>query len=667
MQTDSRINITDLLKNSKKLTFLVGSGISLPAPTGLPTGKNFMHALVPLLFPDEMIQGAGGVDKLVDKYHLRFEEILSYYHDNIDPSLAILNVFIAPSAPNILHDFLADNLVAGNPVFTTNFDGFIEKSAIKQKYSNINVAITERDYRALIGNDHALYKLHGSVLNEFLPADTRDTVITTMENIGKVQGQSGLFRIESWKEDAFLAGTKGRTLVVIGYSGNDDFDVMPMLQRASDMGAVVWIQHTHDPPLPFVDEGVVDKLASLSPRVKRYLVPCNTTALVESVTGKKVVTTPPPFDLQSWVSGQHFALFPEWKKYYLTAEMCVGRDDLPTAITCLQKAMALAGCNVAKCANLLGVAMDERYAADASVALSQAQQLLQTEYNDSSTTIDRKRELAKNLEIVSLNLSMCGINTYPFSTIIDEPTRRSIDATIFTMNICIENLKGLGNLGDTTVDIPISRGLASVAHLMTLRGGAKDALALLEESLQLAKNANSLQDQVNVMEHLADASIKAGIPTRYIDEMEKLAKALHDLGRRRDRSNVLFNLAKAYRASNDLATSIIRFKQSLEIACKLPDRIGMLHGTCELVKTLLMKNPNERMGGYLLYLITSTSRGKGCDYLYISLMCLLLKHHETQSRSDLAKECIDELLDYVKDCPSPNFRARLEEKRRKML
>ena len=43
--------------------------------------------------------------------------------------------------------------------------------------------------------------------------------------------------------DLIERATSGRILIVLGYSGGDDFDIMPLLMQARGIRAVVWIEH----------------------------------------------------------------------------------------------------------------------------------------------------------------------------------------------------------------------------------------------------------------------------------------------------------------------------------------------------------------------------------------------------------------------------------------
>nr|MDO8113049.1 SIR2 family protein [Candidatus Sigynarchaeota archaeon] len=659
-ENEDGINIEEILSNKRELSFLVGSGISQTKPTGLPTGREFSNTLIPLLFPDEEIQSAGGPVEFVKKYKIRFEEVLSLYHALLDPGLSILDIFIIDREPNLIHDYLALSMAQNCPVFTTNFDCFIERAVKKQVFSDqLGVAIREQDFRARKNEDRTLFKLHGSARDE-----TRDTVITTMEHIGRIQGHAGLLGIESEKEDAFTARTKGKMLVVLGYSASDDFDVVPMLQRITDVVSIIWVEHTPGVTPPIVTrEGVIPKLHNLPQNVKTYLITCDTSMLVERVMGTAIPTTPDPVGLQDWISQKGFRAVTDWKKNYAAAEFFVNRSEIPIAIQCLERAMNFGDADVGKCANLMGTALDEKYEDEAIKFYEKAEKDLHDRMANFPVGSPERLNVMKNLDIVTLNSVMCGVNRYPFSTVVDPGTQNVIDQKITTINIVIGNLKKLYNFGDESTLQAIMRGLVAQAHLFRMRERAAEAIPLLQESFEMAKKGNSLDDQVNALTHIVDASIAAKQPITIIPELERCALTLKNRGRRADESMVLFNLGKAFRASNDLRASINHFKKALKLSCEIPDKIGILHGSCELVKTMIAARMEADIGWHMYYLVTSTPRDEASFHYIVSLMKLLLNHHETFSRGDLTLDCIDEFQEIVSNLPKGSIKDWLNKKK----
>ncbi|MFX0090401.1 MAG: tetratricopeptide repeat protein, partial [Candidatus Hodarchaeota archaeon] len=90
-----------------------------------------------------------------------------------------------------------------------------------------------------------VYKIHGCLKNPVTQEDTRESIVTTLDALGKSK-EGQLFSIEPYKIPFFKTVTHERTLVIMGYSGGDDFDIVPTLLQLQNLKRVVWISHTPD-------------------------------------------------------------------------------------------------------------------------------------------------------------------------------------------------------------------------------------------------------------------------------------------------------------------------------------------------------------------------------------------------------------------------------------
>ncbi|MBN2153103.1 MAG: tetratricopeptide repeat protein [Candidatus Lokiarchaeota archaeon] len=241
------IDITALLGGDHGFCFLVGAGISMDAPAGLASARQLMEGIIRFSAPQYTAEEIRQIP------NLRYETLVEEYRAAIDNKLVFMRYFdelsLAPDRkPNSIHLYLAKMLAAGNPVMTTNFDHFIERAVGLDNPRLVDV-ITPKDFDA--HGDHqanqaknlmALYKLHGSNVNPLTREDTSTTVITTLSALGKGK-DSDIFAVEVFKRPLFDRICDGRTLVVMGYSGGDDFDVVPMLSRMRGVKSVVWLSH----------------------------------------------------------------------------------------------------------------------------------------------------------------------------------------------------------------------------------------------------------------------------------------------------------------------------------------------------------------------------------------------------------------------------------------
>ncbi len=54
------------------------------------------------------------------------------------------------------------------------------------------------------------------------------------------------FAIEPYKKPAIYNLLNNRTLVIMGYSGSDDFDIGPMLKELPFLNKIIWIEHSQE-------------------------------------------------------------------------------------------------------------------------------------------------------------------------------------------------------------------------------------------------------------------------------------------------------------------------------------------------------------------------------------------------------------------------------------
>ena len=247
---EEEIPLNTIFNPNEKFTFLCGAGISMDAPTNLPSAREFGSCLIHLCAPDEEI------DNLLNLNTLRYEMIVEEVKIAFDKDLKFLDYFDLDMSPNIIHDFIATAIINGNNAITTNFDYMIESALKKilesQNHSDIVPIITKHDYitfqdpNILIHEKkYPVYKIHGSKKNIITGKDTKESLITTMSALGKNREEGETFAIESFKKPATQNLLKDRTLVVMGYSGSDSFDIGPMLKEMLHCKKLVWIDHAN--------------------------------------------------------------------------------------------------------------------------------------------------------------------------------------------------------------------------------------------------------------------------------------------------------------------------------------------------------------------------------------------------------------------------------------
>ncbi|MFW9995947.1 MAG: tetratricopeptide repeat protein [Candidatus Odinarchaeota archaeon] len=245
------LTLESIFQSKDSLCFLAGSGISLDPPSCLPTGYQFTKAVLERLIPEEERQT---VLSLMDPERegmrdpgdfLRFEQLMEYMQ-GYDLSLSILNCFADITAPNFNHLFLARMITKGYPVLTTNFDSLIEHALMQSKIKRKEIfpVITRQDWETEVKRkQHPVYKLHGSLFDVRNELECRDSIQATLTTIA--QEKSDSFQLETWKRDVLSSILQDHDVVVLGYSGLDDFDVLPTLFSIPSKKRVLWINHAN--------------------------------------------------------------------------------------------------------------------------------------------------------------------------------------------------------------------------------------------------------------------------------------------------------------------------------------------------------------------------------------------------------------------------------------
>ena len=195
-------------------TLFVGAGVSAPPPSSLPLAAGLVASLIapvlePLALPAELARNVESV--LVA---LRPEVITDVLleHLGMDAGRPLLRVL--RGRPNAWHGFLAAALGAGCCVITTNFDTLLEQAcdALGARHQTVVGTAVDDDVAA----KSILFKIHGSI------GDSLSSIALTVRQVG--QGLSA-------RQTRLLrALVENRPLLVLGYSGRDDFDILPALR-----------------------------------------------------------------------------------------------------------------------------------------------------------------------------------------------------------------------------------------------------------------------------------------------------------------------------------------------------------------------------------------------------------------------------------------------------
>ncbi len=233
--------------NPASTVFLVGAGVT--ASAGGPVANELLTSIAEALICDaewrKRIFDAPPVG------HLRFETAMECLEAVVDPKLDVLNLFDA-LIPGPLHCAIASAAGAGARVVTVNFDDLLEQALRNDGLSPWTIDLQTGANAERLFSPSSISKIHGTLAIHHGDAGSVGNptpLHATIPAIVRAGGGLGLApKVQQYLQDLVAK----RTLIVVGYSGSDDLDVMPSLAKCAPE-SVVWIHHVEREPAPISD------------------------------------------------------------------------------------------------------------------------------------------------------------------------------------------------------------------------------------------------------------------------------------------------------------------------------------------------------------------------------------------------------------------------------
>jgi hypothetical protein len=238
-------NVVTLLRSGKRsVTIIAGAGISIPS--GLPSGRDIVKKIVDLLLKQAGLLNHKLPEKIRDHVlDIRPEVVLdiiqSIYRLHSPqgsglPMARLLSGF-KDADPNEMHYFLAHLLRRGlaSSVITTNYDTLIEKAFAtvsgldSRLFWELPIVSTTNDLPKLSSRKPYLFKIHGS-----LESRPKAPPLFAAQDFASVPARF---------LKAFQRTLKNKHLLVLGYSGSDDFSLKPLFVSTPSTRRIFWIEH----------------------------------------------------------------------------------------------------------------------------------------------------------------------------------------------------------------------------------------------------------------------------------------------------------------------------------------------------------------------------------------------------------------------------------------
>jgi len=575
----TNLKVNDIFNTNGKITFLVGAGCSINSPSCLPAGYAMMETIIDHACDKSESEG---ILKLIKLGELRFETLVEIIRDQLDKKLVLIDYYGICDKPNIQHFFLAEMIKRGEFVMTTNFDHLIEY-ALNQSgvpIEEIIPVITKEDfeifadpYEQLNRGKKTVYKVHGSPKNIITRKHTKDSLIATIQAFGSNKEGENVFQLEPFKQPLFENITKERSLAIIGYSGSDDFDIVPTLKILKQIQNVIWINYTQDiemgkEQIYEIDNHTSQSLNNLDLNLRKvvqilseiwetknadhvYLININTTKLAEGLIDSKPTLSSENFSLQP--KDYLNKIYPDvidQIKYYIPYKIYIEIDMYDNALRCLKK--------------LKRVAEDTGDPMWKTNALNNIGELYtsQRKYTDALKTLEEALKIAKELGgKAGLKIKSAIYNNLAlvYTSKNDYPGALNLYKDAARIN------RQLGDLDGTVFN------LNNVAEIYRIQERFPESLKYYQESLKIAEQLGNIHLKSSILNNLGLVYASQRKYSEALKRYEEALKISEQLGSRSLNLRCLLNIGTMIQSQGKYQEASKLFNEALRIAEQIGD------------------------------------------------------------------------------------------------
>ena len=221
----------------REVIFFLGAGASCDAPAGLPTSFSLLDAsFARIALPSagrSKEQMAARIVKQI-RFEVFMQTLVTAVGQEAVGALRILNA----GRPNVTHNFVA--LLAEHNlapfVLTTNFDSLLEQALVARHCGDFELWHLNSHWRRspTVGSRFKVLKLHGS-LRDKTGQPAGGSILIATSQVGRSMPHA--------KAKILRDVLRGYHLVFVGYSGLDDFDLLPLLLTTPSDREIFWISH----------------------------------------------------------------------------------------------------------------------------------------------------------------------------------------------------------------------------------------------------------------------------------------------------------------------------------------------------------------------------------------------------------------------------------------
>ncbi|MFX1293498.1 MAG: tetratricopeptide repeat protein [Promethearchaeota archaeon] len=565
------LNIKELFTGDAKLTFLVGAGCSVDPPSCLPAGRKMIKAIINYTCAESEIE------KILTLDGLRFEALVEIVRDRLDPNLKLLDYLELCDKPNIQHFFLAEMIKKGHFVMTTNFDFLIEYALLQSNVpqGEIIPVITKEDFERYKNpielvkkGNKTVYKIHGSTKNVITGENTRDSLVATIQAFGSNKEGLNVFQIEPFKRDLFDNISHNRSLVVMGYSGSDDFDIVPTLKVLNNLQTVIWINYSKDTEdiarirkiNASTDSSLdkYDKVNQILVEIKRmndavnvYRVDANTTKLIKELLHMKPKTSSVNFSLSpiDWLK-ENMTTPNELKKFSIPYKIYYDFAKYEDASRCLEVILRIAmksGDQSWKALALTNIGLIYYEQGNYLEALKRYEEALQID--------DQLGDMkGKASDLTGIGMIYYEQGNY------SEALKRYEEA--------LKIAEELGDLRGKASD------LTGIGVIYKNQGNYPEALKRYEEALKIDEQLGNLRGKTTRLTGIGLVYYEQKNYPEALKRYEEALKIAEQLGDLKGKASELTNIGLIYDEQGNYPEALKRYEEALQIAEQLGDLKG---------------------------------------------------------------------------------------------
>ncbi|TFF97680.1 MAG: tetratricopeptide repeat protein [Promethearchaeota archaeon] len=597
MEKPNISSLENLFTEQRDLTFLVGAGCSVDPPSCLPAGQTMMKSIIKYTCPKSEIEN------ILNIKDLRFEGLIETVRDYLDKELKIIDFYGVCDKPNLQHYFLADMITKGHYVMTTNFDFLIEYALQNMDIpkEKIKIIITKYDFenyynpKSLLENQtKTLYKIHGSTKNIIEGKNTKDSLIATIQAFGSNKEGIDVFQIEPYKRPLFENISEQRTLVVMGYSGSDDFDIVPTLKILKNLTSLVWINYIpHDggrEEIYEINEYTIqnpidnDKVNSILTEIylmgnlkNIYRINANTSRIIEEFMTSHHPATDDVFELQplEWLE-ENLPHPTEMDKISIASSIYLNFGQYNDIIRLASKGLNIAREKRAKAKvshflNLLGLAY--HYLSENEDSLKHFEEAYE---------IDKKLGLEANKVIGFLNMTLVYSNLGQFDK-------------------AEEILNELLDLEEVQKNIEIKAKIFSTkGSIYKKRGQFNNAITLYQQAQKINEELGNLYDKSINLNNIAGIYTDLREFSRAKRKLEEALKIRKELGYYKGLISTYINLGVNYRNQGKYGVAIDNINKALKLSETLGYKDGISKSLNRLGSIHLIKKDFEKAYEYFV-------------------------------------------------------------------